>query len=130
MEDKLAPNIIEQRIRNRIFEYLEGVAEYPRNAGVWDLGDVINGWETWVDDPFEPRNFPSPVFTPDEVSSMAVAHAAWLKFADAIPKSTRDERVALSLPEWKIFADSCANCAEIFGVRGRVPEDIILDNDA
>jgi hypothetical protein len=130
MEDKPPPIMIEQRIRNRIFEYLEGVAEYPLNSGVWDLGDVINDWETWVDDPFEPRNFPSPVFTSDEVRSMAITHVAWLKFADAFPKSTRDERAALSLPEWRRFRDSCANCVEVFGVRGRMPEDAILDNDA
>jgi hypothetical protein len=130
MEHKPPPIVIEQQIRNRIFEYLESVAEYPRNAGVWDLNELVNSWETWVDDPFKPSDFPSPVFSPQEVASMEIAHDAWLKFANATPRKIGDEQRALSLPEWKVFVDSCASAARMFDVRGRLLEDDVLDNDA
>lgn len=122
--------LVQQRVRNRIFEYLEGVTEYPRAGGVWDLNELVNEWESWVDHPFLPRDYPPPVFSADEVTALAIAHDAWLAFADSTAQDIEDERAALSLPEWKGFVDACAAAVKVFQVRGRLSEDAEIGRDA
>ena len=129
MHDAPSQALVEQRIRNRIFEYLEGVAEYPRHRGVWDLNELINEWETWVNHPFLSHDFPPPAFSPDEVAAMAVTHDAWLKFSDATSKDIKDESETLSLPEWLAFVGACSAAIKIFQVRGRLREDAEIGND-
>ncbi len=122
--------VILQRVRNRIFEYLEEVTEYPRSRGVWDLNELINEWESWVDHPFLPRDYPPPVFSAGEVTALAITHDAWRAFADATPKEIKDERAALSLPEWRTFVDACSTAMKVFQVRGRLPENAEIGRDA
>ena len=122
--------LVEQRVRNRIFEYLEGVREYPRHRGQTDLNELINEWETWVDDPFLPGDFPPPAFSSDEVAALAITHGAWLAFADSTPKDIKDERAPLSLPEWKAFVAACSAAIKVFQVRGPLREDAEIGHDA
>jgi hypothetical protein len=114
---------IERRIRNQILEYLEGVVEYPRNRGQTDLNELVNEWETWVDDPFLSQNFPAPAFSANEVAALAITHDAWLAFANSSPKDIKDEPAALSLPEWKVFVGACSAAIKVFLGRGRFRED-------
>jgi hypothetical protein len=122
--------LVQQRVRNRIFEYLEGVEEYPRARGVWELNELINEWETWVDHPFLSRDYPPPAFSADEVTALAITHDAWLAFADSTPQDIKDECGPLSMPEWKAFVDACSAAIKVFQVRGRLPEDAEIDRDA
>ena len=124
MHNAPSPQLIQQRIRNRIFEYLEGVAEYPRNRGVWDLNELVNEWETWVNDSFMSNDFPPPAFSVEEVTAMEITHDAWLRFADATPrKSIEDEGAALSLPEWFALVGACAAAVKVFQVRAEIGND-------
>jgi hypothetical protein len=118
-----------QRVRNRIFEYLEAVAEYPRVRGVWDLNELVNEWQSWVDHPFLPEDYPPPAFSAGEVTALAITHDAWLAFADATPRNIKDEHAALSMPEWKTFVDACSTAIQVFQVRGRLPEDAEIGRD-
>jgi hypothetical protein len=122
--------LVEQRVRNRIFEYLQGVTEYHRSPGAWDLNQLINEWETWVDHPFLPADFPPPAFSADEVAALAITHVAWLAFADSTAKDIKDDREPLSLPEWKTFVDACSDAIRVFRVRGRLREDAEIGQDA
>ena len=62
--DKPSPRVVEQRVRNRVIEYLELAAsfqeqqEYERNAPIAHIPyEVINQWEDWVhQDPREDPN--------------------------------------------------------------------------
>lgn len=119
--------LVAQRIRNRIFEYFEGVVEYEKEPGSWDLNELVNEWETNAHDPFEPKDYPSPAFTEDEKMSMAATHAAWLAFAVATPKIIIDEKSALSTPEWQAFVIACGNAIAVFSVRGYLPEESEID---
>jgi hypothetical protein len=78
MHETPSPQLIQQRIRNRIFEYFEGVEKYAKYHGAWDLNELVNEWETWVNDPFVPEDFPEPAFSVEEVAAMNIAHNAWL----------------------------------------------------
>ena len=130
MHDAPSKLLVQQRVRNRIFEYLEGVEEYPRARGVWDLNELINEWESWVDHPFLPRDYPPPAFSADEVTALAITHDAWLAFSDSTPQDIKDERAALSMPEWKAFVDACCAAIKVFQVRGRLREDAEIGRDA
>jgi hypothetical protein len=122
--------LVQQRVRNRIFEYLEGVTEYPRARGVWDLNELINEWESWVDHPFLPGDFSPPAFSADEMNALAITHDAWLAFADSTPQDIKDEPAALCMPEWKAFVDTCSAAIKVFQVRGRLREDVEIGRDA
>ena len=130
MHDAPSSLLVKQRVRNRIFEYLEGVKEYPRARGVWDLNELINEWEFWVDHPFLPRDYPQPAFSVDEVGALAITHDAWQAFADSTPRNIQDEPAALATPEWKSFVDACTAAIKVFQVRGRLSEDEEIGRDA
>ena len=130
MQDAPSELLIQQRVRNRIFEYLEGVEEYPRIRGVWDLNELINEWETWVDHPFLPQDYPPPAFSADEVTALAITHVAWHAFPVSTAQDIKDERAALLMPEWNASVDACSAAIKAFQVRGRLPEDAEIGRDA
>jgi len=130
MHDAPSQLLVEKRVRNRIFEYLEGVTEYVLSPGAWDLNELINEWETCVHHPFLSADFPPPAFSVDEVAALAITHDAWLAFADSTPKDIKDERRSLSLPEWKTFVDACSDAIKVFQVRGRLREDAEIGHNA
>jgi hypothetical protein len=125
MKSDVPPMLVLQRIRNRIYEYVESVAEYPRNQGQADLNEVINEWEMYVDDPFERGAFPAPPFVRAEVDAIAEVHAAWLAFADATPQSISDEARAMSTSQWRTLVEACHRAALAFAVRGKLHEEAL-----
>jgi hypothetical protein len=96
MTEEPSKLLVMQRIRNRIFEYLEGVLEYESDPGAWDLNELVNEWEMWVEHTFQKNDFAPPAFTPSEADALALVHLAWLAFADATPNPIRNEMEALS----------------------------------
>jgi hypothetical protein len=120
MRASLPPKLVEQRIRNRIYEYVASVVEYPANRGVWDLNELVNEWEMYVGDPFEAQSFPAPPFTPIEVVAVAKVHAAWLAFAEATPHTIKDEAQAMLTPEWPVLVEACRIACSTFSVRGKL----------
>jgi|SRR5688572_3960508 len=123
MRASVPPKLVEQRIRNRIYEYVDSVAEFPANRGVWDLNELVNEWETFVADPFEPSSFQAPAFTPDEVDAMADVHTAWLAFADAMPHTIVDEVKAMQTPQWPVLVEVCRKASHTFSLRGKLSEE-------
>ena len=121
-----SPMLIMQRIRNRIYEYVGSVAEYPRNRGVWDLNKLVNEWEMYVDEPLERGAYPAPAFSPPEVEAVAEVHAAWLEFSDAMPQSIADEAQAMETTQWRKLVEACGSAALVFAARGKLPEEELL----
>jgi hypothetical protein len=123
MRASVPPKLVEQRIRNRIYEYVEYVAEYPANRGAWDLNELVNEWETYVSDPFESESFKAPAFTPGEVAAIAEVHAAWADFANATPPTIKDEAQAMQSPQWPILVETCRKASIAFALRGKLAEE-------
>ena len=123
MRASVPPKLVEQRIRNRIYEYVASVAEYPANRGVWDLNELVNEWEMYVADPFHTQAFPAPTFTQIEVAAVAKVHTAWLAFADATPHTIKDESQAMKTPEWPLLVDACRDACSTFSLRGKLAEE-------
>jgi hypothetical protein len=126
MKSDVPPMLVMQRIRNRIYEYVESVVEYTRNQGQSDLNEVINEWEMYVDDPFERGAFPGSAFVRAEVDAIAEVHAVWLAFADATPQSISDAARAMATLQWRTLVEACHRAALAFAARGKLPEDVLL----
>lgn len=127
MNDHPSKILVEQRIRNRIFEYLEGVIEYEREPGVWDLNELVNEWEFNINAPFSANNFPPPVFTENERAALAKVNAAWLAFTNVTPRKIFDEKQALFLPEWLALLTACSVATKVFSERGRFSEEYEIE---
>ena len=123
MRANVPPKLVEQRIRNRIYEYVASAAEYPTNRGDWDLNELVNEWETYVGDPFDAQSFPEPTFTSAEVAAVADVHAAWLAFAEATPHTIMDEAQALQTPQWSFLVETCRKAFTTFSARGKLAEE-------
>jgi len=118
--------LVQQRIRNRIYEYAASVAMYPAERGTWDLGEVVNAWEDYVSDPFKVSAFPAPAFVPAEVAAIADIHAAWLAFANSTPQFITDEARTMATPQWRALVQTCGRARDIFAARGVLSEEALL----
>jgi hypothetical protein len=123
------PGLVQQRIRNRIYEYLGGVVEFSAARGTWDLSDAVNEWQMYVDDPFVASAFSAPAFTPAEVVELSLVHSAWNAFANAAHDMSDEER-CMRLSEWSHFVTACARAEGVFAARGRLSEDTLVGHDA
>jgi len=123
MRASVPPKLVEQRIRNRIYECVASVAEFPENRGAWDLNELVNEWDFYVEHPFDAQRFPAPTFAPAAVAAIADVHSAWLAFADATPQSINDEADAMRAPQWLALVEACRKACNAFSVRGKLPEE-------
>lgn len=126
MKSDVPPMLVEQRIRNRLYEYADSVAMYPAERGTWDLTEVVNAWEDYVSDPFDPGAFPAPAFVPSEVAALSDIHAAWLAFANSLPKRITDEPKIMETSEWRALVVACSRARDVFAARGVLPEEELL----
>src|SRR3954465_14083419 len=83
--------VIEQRVRNRVIEYLELAGsfqqqeEYERNAPIAHVpSEVINQWEDWVHQD-QRRDSSLSVYDKAEIEAMGQFQAAWEDAAAALP---------------------------------------------
>jgi hypothetical protein len=122
--------LIDQRVRNRIIEYLklassfEDQLTYQRNVariGVDVVSETINQWEDWV--PADPRTHElSDVYTADEVRAVRDYHVVWDDVADRTPTALRLDAVQ-ELQAWNELRQAAVAALAVFERRGPLPED-------
>src|SRR4051812_41255600 len=95
--------VVDQRIRNRLIEYLEFVSDSEYKPPQLGFDELLNQWEDWVSRPITENLFPAPVYTEDEVEMLRHVDLAWEAFCDATPRSIKDEAAAIRLHEWAVF---------------------------
>jgi hypothetical protein len=122
--DEVSQQVVEQRMRNRIIEYLDDVAEYENDPPWWDLNEMINQWEDYVVHPLDPAKYTVPVYTDREAEALVAVDNAWLAFADATPDAISDEAAALRMREWRAFVSAAETAMKVFSERGRLSEDV------
>jgi hypothetical protein len=127
---KPSRRVVEQRVRNRIIEYLELASsfeaqqEYERDVPIEHVPyEVINQWEDWVHkDPREDRDLPD-VYDGAEVEAMCQFHAAWDDAASAVPNNYPSLSEVQALPEWSRLRDTARSALSVFMRRGKMSED-------
>src|SRR3954471_21497519 len=82
--------VVMQRIRNRIIEYLtlassfDAQRAYQSRAHIHVPNEVVNQWEDWVRDPRD-KGFAEPVFSRAEQDALAQFHKVWDRVAANTP---------------------------------------------
>lgn len=120
--------VVEQRIRNRIIEYLElagsfeAQREYDRAAPIHVPYEVINQWQDWI--PSLPWDL-SDVYSAAEIEALENVQRVWADAADAVPDDYPTLDSVQRLPAWQRLRDEACAALEIFARRGRLSEDRI-----
>jgi hypothetical protein len=128
--DKPSRRVIEQRVRNRIIEYLELASsfeaqqEYERDVPIEPVPyEVINQWEDWVHtDPREDRDL-SDIYDEAEVQAMCQFQVAWDDAASAVPNNYPSLSEVQALPESDRLRESAGFALSVFTRRGKMSED-------
>ncbi len=128
--DTPSRHVVEQRVRNRIVEYLELASsfeaqlEYQRNAPIaYVPSELINQWEDWVHtDPRTVDWYPD-VYSSDEIAAMKRFHAAWEATADSIPNPLPPIEQVQLLPEWNNLRRAAEQALSVFLIRGTMSND-------
>jgi hypothetical protein len=135
-EDEVPPQVIQQRIRNRIIEYLTLAASFDQQrtyqAAVPAISvpnEVVNQWEEWASEESRHR-FGSPVFSADELAATAAFAMTWTKVVKATPRFLPSLAETQALPEWEQLRDAAQAARDVFKRRGRLSEDIPLSSSA
>jgi hypothetical protein len=128
--DQPSRRVVEQRVRNRIIEYLEVASsfeaqqEYERDVPIAYIPyELINQWQDWVhQDPREDRDL-SDVYDGPEVEAMCQFHAAWEDAVSAVPNNYPPLSELQALPAWDRLRDAAGSALSVFMRRGKMSED-------
>ena len=121
--DKASPQLIQQRLRNRLIEWLELVVASEKAAPAYGLDELLNDWEPWNSELNSTTNFPPPTYNEAEVSTLLDVDKAWGQFCDVTPNSIRDEFEVMQLPEWVGFISATRYALSVFRIRGKLSEE-------
>jgi hypothetical protein len=119
-----SPLVIEQRIRNRLMEWLEMVVSYQADPPPFDLNEVLNQWEDWS---APCTSYPAPTYTSGEAEKLLLVAYAWQKFCDATPDAIADEGEAFGTAEWSALVLACQGALAALQLRGRLSDEIEAD---
>jgi hypothetical protein len=87
---------------------------------------VLNGWDDWVNERTLPTMIVEPVFTAEEQSAVLVFNDATVMVA--IPSETYPPEESVWTSEyWQHFARTAQDALAVFMKRGRLSEDIEID---
>jgi len=127
--EKVSEQVIDQRIRNRVIEWLERAASFSNQTeyqlavpGINFPYELVNSFEDWVHG--DPRSVTLPdIFSADESEAISVTYGAWDAAADALPDTYPSLADAQALPEWEVLRSAAERALVIFAIRGRFSED-------
>lgn len=91
-QTELSSQIIDQRVRNRLIEWLEMLVEYEDNPPHFDLNEVINQWDDWN---HPNSSYPFPTYTSSEADKISLVAIALDDFCSVTSKiiSIGDEKL-------------------------------------
>lgn len=130
-ERQISRQLLQQRIRNRIIEYLEIASsaekqrEYERRVPIAQVpNEMINMWADVVD----PGNldwYSEPVFSDEENHAVRSFHDVWSDVADATPDPMPHTIEALlGTPTWNRLMVAASEALQVFAERGCFNEDV------
>jgi hypothetical protein len=121
------PQVLEQRIHNRLFEYVEWVRDYERQSEPrLGIDELLNQWEDFLTRPICEANYPAPAFTADEIEALKRLDNGWELLCSATPKHIANDSTVFKMSEWAAFVACAADAAKVFQMRGKLPEDFVL----
>ncbi|WP_345267345.1 hypothetical protein [Nocardioides nanhaiensis] len=126
--------LIEQRIRNRIIEYLglaasfEAQREYEREVPIAHIPyEVINQWEDQVRTNPRENPYNTDIYDHAEVEALSSFQAVWDSVAAAVPENYPALAEVQAMPEWTLLRESAEDALGVLMRRGKFPEDSEID---
>ena len=127
---KPSVRLVEQRIRNRVIEYLEVAAsfeeqqQYECNVPIaYVPREVINMWGDNFPSGLE-RDLPRfRVFLAGEVAALRTFEPVWDAANRAMPDGFPTLATVQALPAWAVLRDAALAALAVFEQRGRLPEE-------
>lgn len=128
--DSIAPDVLYNRLRNRIIEHLELAASaeeqlnYQRAAPIAHVSnELLNTWGDWVKDESTIDQFTAPIFTLEEQQAVrdfnSTVDSVARQTAHSLPYITN----FIGTPAWQELSSSAASALSVFSIRGLGPED-------
>lgn len=135
MHERESARIVEQRLRNRLIEYLDLAGSFERQiAYAWGVPiayiphEMLAQWEElWVEG--HPRDLAdsSTVYSPEEIAAITRFHVAWEDASQAVGDGYPPLQEVHALPEWLALRDEARAARVVFSARGTMPEDREVD---
>jgi hypothetical protein len=106
----MPPELIEQRIRNRLIEFLELATSEHHVLRTFGLNEIVNQWFDWNPDEPTVNDYPKPPYTESEAQLLYKVAIAISAFVNATSNDISDFSAAVATSYWRDFA-SCSNDA-------------------
>lgn len=134
MTDQPSSLLVDQRIRNRVIEYLDLVSSFEAQLEYQSAvpqvsvpSEVIDQWEDWVHrDPREHEDYPV-VCSPEEVEALRAFQSAWESAADNLPNPLPPLHECQTLKAWQGLRDAALVASAVFAVQGQQSDDEVVD---
>ena len=116
--------VVEQRIRNRLIEYLEMLITYEAGPRTVDLNEVINQWEDWNPPAHsQDSQFPEPTYTRSEAALLSLVAEAWEAFCVATPQNISSLSEVVRAPQWRSLVAAADSALHELLRRGKLSEE-------
>jgi hypothetical protein len=116
--------VVEQRIRNRLIEYLEMLIAYEAGPCTYDLNEVINQWEDWNPTPHSQAcQFPAPTYTGSEAALLSLVAEAWENLCVATPQNISSLSEVIRAPQWRSLITAADSALHELRSRGKLSEE-------
>ncbi len=130
-DQELSQQLLHQRIRNRIIDYLELTAsadeqrDYERRVPIAHVpNEMINQWEDRVSSD-DLDLYGPPVFSDDERHALSRFNSVWLEVADETPDPMPSSiELLLGTPAWARLMAEAQAALTVFEKRGRFDEEV------
>jgi hypothetical protein len=126
-QDNPSPQVVLQRVRNRIIEVLDVLASLEEQQRfISGPNELINQWEDWVHGSLDA--YSAPVFSREEQGALRAFHTIWNAVADSTPNPLPNWDQTQRLPGWEVLRVEAERTLAVFMKRGRLSEDVELES--
>jgi hypothetical protein len=129
MSERISRTLLDQRIRNRIIEYLQIASSYEEQlryearVPIADVpAEIICQWSDQVNDHPLAR-YVEPVYSLEEQAAIANFQAVWERVISETPKYLPPLSELIRKPQWERLRIGALEALEVFLRRGKFDEE-------
>lgn len=126
---EVTPRVVDQRVRNRVIEYLELASsfdaqrQYQAIAPVNVAHAVIYQWEDNFPEGLDTTNLDARVYSAAEASSLGRYQSAWETALAALTEDDPELEAVHAMAEWEALRQAAESALGVFMERGYLAED-------
>ena len=128
MTEAISRILLDQRIRNRIIEYLETASsyeeqlQYEANVPIVHVpNEMINEWADYVD--LDRDDYRGPVYSTEEKAAIIRFDGIWNQVIEETPEKMPSLETLLGSPPWEKLRIGAQEALDVFRLRGKCDEN-------